>query len=35
MERMRRARNAMLIFYYVFTACGAVFCAEWLLGIWR
>lgn len=26
MERMRRARNAMLIFYYVFTACGAVFC---------
>ena len=26
MERMRRARNAMLAFYYVFTACGAVFC---------
>ncbi len=28
MERMRRARNAMLIFYYVFTACGAVFCLQ-------
>ena len=26
MERMRRARNAMLAFYYVFTDCGAVFC---------
>nr|WP_297171866.1 hypothetical protein [uncultured Agathobaculum sp.] len=25
MERMRRARNAVLVFYYGFTACGAVF----------
>lgn len=26
MERMRRVRNGTLIFYYVFTACAAVWC---------